>query len=186
MGERINPACSFNRLSFGVLLIGCVFSFIAPIQAQPADDASIATEREDVEGAQNVGQGHGTQGAVLDDGATSVVSRLKLGRADATQEVDGHSDARRRGRGVYGIGEGELVLNSQGHGAYRADLSVVNSRWDWSYVEGAFAVGVSGQSVWTVCTSESSEPCQSAHKTAANAHCGLVSVEHALSTQLWR
>lgn len=42
MSERIIPACSFNRLFFGALLIGCLFSFIAPMRAEPTDDASIA------------------------------------------------------------------------------------------------------------------------------------------------
>src|SRR5258708_1759217 len=48
MSERIVPACSFNRLFFGVLLIGCLFSFVAPMQAEPADDASIAKSLADM------------------------------------------------------------------------------------------------------------------------------------------
>src|ERR1700687_1933350 len=48
MSERINPACSFNRLFFGVFLIGCLFSFNAPMQAEPADDANIAKNLADM------------------------------------------------------------------------------------------------------------------------------------------
>src|ERR1700719_1449661 len=48
MSERINPACSFNRLFFGVFLIGCLFSFIVPVQAEPADDANIAKSLADM------------------------------------------------------------------------------------------------------------------------------------------
>ena len=48
MSERINPACSFNRLFFGVFLIGCLFSFIVPMQAEPADDANIAKNLADM------------------------------------------------------------------------------------------------------------------------------------------
>ncbi len=44
MSERINPASSFNRLFFGIFLIGCLFSFIVPMQAEPADDATIAKD----------------------------------------------------------------------------------------------------------------------------------------------
>ncbi len=48
MSERINPACSFSRLFLGVFLIGCLFSFVAPMQAEPADDANIAKNLADM------------------------------------------------------------------------------------------------------------------------------------------
>ena len=48
MGERITPACSFNRLFFGVFIIGCLFSTITPLQAEPTDDASIAKSLADM------------------------------------------------------------------------------------------------------------------------------------------
>jgi hypothetical protein len=48
MSERMKPACSFNRLFFGVFLIGCLFSFIVPMQAEPADDANIAKNLADM------------------------------------------------------------------------------------------------------------------------------------------
>jgi hypothetical protein len=48
MSERINPACSFNRFCFGIFLIGCLFSFIVPMQAEPADDANIAKNLADM------------------------------------------------------------------------------------------------------------------------------------------
>src|ERR1700704_3465951 len=48
MSERINPACSFNRLFFGVFVICCLFSFIIPMQAEPADDANIAKNLADM------------------------------------------------------------------------------------------------------------------------------------------
>jgi hypothetical protein len=48
MSERIKPACSFNRLFFGVFLVGCLFSFIVPMQAEPADDANIAKNLADM------------------------------------------------------------------------------------------------------------------------------------------
>ena len=41
-------ACSFNRLFFGVFLIGCLFSFVVPVQAEPADDANIARNLADM------------------------------------------------------------------------------------------------------------------------------------------
>ena len=48
MSERMNPPCSFNRIFFGVALIGCLFSFIVPMQAEPADDANIAKNLADM------------------------------------------------------------------------------------------------------------------------------------------
>jgi hypothetical protein len=49
MSERISPACFFNRLFFGVFLIGCLFSFISvPMQAEPADDVNIAKNLADM------------------------------------------------------------------------------------------------------------------------------------------
>ena len=48
MSERIKPACSFNRLFFGVFLVGCLFSFIVPMQAEPADDVNIAKNLADM------------------------------------------------------------------------------------------------------------------------------------------
>src|ERR1700704_3856759 len=48
MSERINPACSFNRLFFGVFVICCLFSCIVPMQAEPADDANIAKNLADM------------------------------------------------------------------------------------------------------------------------------------------
>ena len=42
MSERINPACSFNRLFFAVFLMGGLFLSIVPLQAGPNDDAEIA------------------------------------------------------------------------------------------------------------------------------------------------
>ena len=39
---------SFNRLFFGVFLIGCLFSFVVPMQAEPADDANIAKNLADM------------------------------------------------------------------------------------------------------------------------------------------
>ena len=48
MSERIKPACSFNRLFFRVFLVGCLFSFIVPMQAEPADDANIAKNLADM------------------------------------------------------------------------------------------------------------------------------------------
>src|ERR1700692_202057 len=48
MSERINPACSLNRFFFGVFLIGCLFSSITPLQAEPTDDASIAKSLADM------------------------------------------------------------------------------------------------------------------------------------------
>ncbi len=48
MGERINPACSFYPLFFGVFIIGCLFSSVAPLQADPPDDANIARSLADM------------------------------------------------------------------------------------------------------------------------------------------
>jgi hypothetical protein len=48
MSERIAPACSFNRLFLGLFLIGCLFSFFVPLQAEPADDANIAKNLADM------------------------------------------------------------------------------------------------------------------------------------------
>ena len=48
MSERINPACSFNRLFFGLFIIGCLFSSMAPLQAEPTDDANIAKSLADM------------------------------------------------------------------------------------------------------------------------------------------
>jgi hypothetical protein len=48
MSERINPASSLNQLFFGVFLILCLFSFIVPMQAEPADDANIAKNLADM------------------------------------------------------------------------------------------------------------------------------------------
>jgi hypothetical protein len=48
MSEPINLACSFNRLFFGVFLIGCLFSYILPMQAEPTDDANIAKNLADM------------------------------------------------------------------------------------------------------------------------------------------
>src|SRR6202051_4069746 len=48
MSERINPACSLNRFFFGIFLIGCLFSFIVPMQAEPADDVNIAKNFADM------------------------------------------------------------------------------------------------------------------------------------------
>ena len=39
---------SFNRLFFGVFLIGCLSSFVVPMQAEPADDANIAKNLADM------------------------------------------------------------------------------------------------------------------------------------------
>lgn len=39
---------SFNRLFFGVFLIGCLFLFVVPMQAEPADDANIAKNLADM------------------------------------------------------------------------------------------------------------------------------------------
>jgi len=47
MSERINPASSFSRL-FGLFIIGCVFSSVAPLQAEPTDDAKIAESLADM------------------------------------------------------------------------------------------------------------------------------------------
>ena len=41
-------ARSFNRLFFGVFLIGCLFSLVVPVQAAPADDANIAKNLADM------------------------------------------------------------------------------------------------------------------------------------------
>src|ERR1700682_2456091 len=48
MGERITPACSFNRLFFGVFIVGCLFSSITPLQAEPTDNAAIAKSLADM------------------------------------------------------------------------------------------------------------------------------------------
>lgn len=48
MSERINPACSFNRLFFGLLIIGCLSSSVTTLQAEPADDANIAKSLADM------------------------------------------------------------------------------------------------------------------------------------------
>jgi hypothetical protein len=48
MSERINPACSFNRLFFGLFLIGGLLLSIVPLRAQPNDDADIAKSLADM------------------------------------------------------------------------------------------------------------------------------------------
>jgi hypothetical protein len=48
MGERITPTSSFNRLFFGVFIIGCLISSITSLQAEPTDDASIAKSLADM------------------------------------------------------------------------------------------------------------------------------------------
>jgi len=48
MSERIDPACSFNRFFFGLFLVGCLFSSVASLQAEPADDANIAKSLADM------------------------------------------------------------------------------------------------------------------------------------------
>jgi len=47
MSERIDRACSFNRLFFGAFLVSCLFS-IAPLQAGTDDDANIAKNLADM------------------------------------------------------------------------------------------------------------------------------------------
>ena len=47
MSERINPASSFNPL-FGLFIIGCVFLSVAPLRAEPTDDANIAKSLADM------------------------------------------------------------------------------------------------------------------------------------------
>src|ERR1700688_3496676 len=41
-------AYSFSRLFLGILLIGCLFSFIVPLHAEPTDDANIAKNLADM------------------------------------------------------------------------------------------------------------------------------------------
>ena len=48
MGKPITPACSLNRVIFGVFIIGGLFSSITSLQAEPTDDASIAKSLADM------------------------------------------------------------------------------------------------------------------------------------------
>jgi hypothetical protein len=48
MGERISPTHSFYPLFLGVFIIGCLFSSIAPLRADPPDDANIARNLADM------------------------------------------------------------------------------------------------------------------------------------------